>query len=65
MIGDDPASVERFGQEVAPAVRELVAAGRAEPGTRHKSAEPDAADANRPVGKGATTSRHLRRFRKS
>ena len=50
MMGDDPAAVERFGQEVAPAVRELVAAGRADPGTRHKSADADAADANPGAG---------------
>ncbi len=32
MTGDDPAAVQRFGAEVAPAVRDLVAAERAEPG---------------------------------
>jgi alkanesulfonate monooxygenase SsuD/methylene tetrahydromethanopterin reductase-like flavin-dependent oxidoreductase (luciferase family) len=32
MTGDDPAAVKRYGQKVAPAVRELVAAGRANPG---------------------------------
>jgi alkanesulfonate monooxygenase SsuD/methylene tetrahydromethanopterin reductase-like flavin-dependent oxidoreductase (luciferase family) len=44
MTGDDPAAVQRFGQEVAPAVRELVAAARADPGVRRKSAEPDSAE---------------------
>jgi len=32
MSDDDPAAIRRFGEEVAPAVRELVAAGRAAPG---------------------------------
>jgi len=36
MTGDDPAAVQRFGAEVAPAVRDLVAAERADPGARHK-----------------------------
>jgi hemerythrin-like domain-containing protein len=36
LTGDDPSAIQRFGQEVAPAVRELVAAERAEPGTAKK-----------------------------
>ncbi len=38
LAGDDPEAIQRFGQEVAPAVRELVAAERTEPGARAKSA---------------------------
>ncbi|HUZ56874.1 MAG TPA: LLM class flavin-dependent oxidoreductase [Streptosporangiaceae bacterium] len=38
LAGDDPEAIQRFGQEVAPAVRELVAAERADPGARAKSA---------------------------
>jgi hypothetical protein len=33
LAGDDPASIARFGAEVAPALREAVAAARAEAGT--------------------------------
>ncbi len=36
---DDPTAVQLFAQEVAPAVRELVAAERAEPGSRAKAVE--------------------------
>ncbi|MEV0809586.1 LLM class flavin-dependent oxidoreductase [Micromonospora sp. NPDC050200] len=36
---DDPTAIQIFAQEVAPAVRELVAAERAEPGTRAKAVE--------------------------
>ena len=36
LMGDDRVAIQRFGQEVAPAVRELVAAERADPGTRSK-----------------------------
>lgn len=36
---DDPTAIQLFAQEVAPAVRELVAAERAEPGTRARAAE--------------------------
>jgi alkanesulfonate monooxygenase SsuD/methylene tetrahydromethanopterin reductase-like flavin-dependent oxidoreductase (luciferase family) len=36
LMGDDPSAIRRFGQEVAPAVRELVAAGRAAPDTGAK-----------------------------
>ncbi|NJC68577.1 LLM class flavin-dependent oxidoreductase [Planosporangium thailandense] len=39
LMGDDPLAIQRFGQEVAPAVRELVAAERRDPGRRTKSAE--------------------------
>jgi alkanesulfonate monooxygenase SsuD/methylene tetrahydromethanopterin reductase-like flavin-dependent oxidoreductase (luciferase family) len=39
LMGDDPAAIQRFGLEVAPAVRELVAAERADPGNRIKSGE--------------------------
>jgi hypothetical protein len=38
LMGDDPSAIRRFGQEVAPAVRELVAAGRAAPDTGAKPA---------------------------
>ena len=37
LMGDDPAAIQLFGQEVAPAVRELVAAERGVPGTRAKA----------------------------
>jgi len=37
LMGDDPSAIQRFGQEVAPAVREIVAAGRTDPGTRLNS----------------------------
>jgi alkanesulfonate monooxygenase SsuD/methylene tetrahydromethanopterin reductase-like flavin-dependent oxidoreductase (luciferase family) len=37
-MSDDPSAIRRFGEEVAPAVRELVAAGRAVPDTRAKPA---------------------------
>jgi hypothetical protein len=37
LMGDDPSAIRRFGEEVAPAVRELVAAGRAVPDTGAKS----------------------------
>ncbi|SCG68901.1 LLM class flavin-dependent oxidoreductase [Micromonospora inositola] len=36
---DDPTAIQLFAQEVAPAVRELVAAERAEPGSRAKAVE--------------------------
>ncbi|GIH15428.1 LLM class flavin-dependent oxidoreductase [Rugosimonospora africana] len=36
LMGDDPSTIQRFGQEVAPAVRELVAAERSGPGTNKK-----------------------------
>jgi hemerythrin-like domain-containing protein len=36
MTGDDPAAILRFGQEVAPAVRELVTAERVDPGAGNK-----------------------------
>ncbi|MEO3777230.1 LLM class flavin-dependent oxidoreductase [Micromonospora sp. B11E3] len=36
---DDPTSIQLFAQEVAPAVRELVAAERREPGTRAAAVE--------------------------
>jgi hypothetical protein len=39
LMGDDPAVIQRFGQEVAPAVRDLVAAERADPGAGNKSGE--------------------------
>ena len=39
LMGDDPVAIQRFGQEVAPAVRELVAAERADPGTRNKAGQ--------------------------
>ena len=39
LTGDDQATIERFGPEVAPAVRELVAAERTEPGARHKAGQ--------------------------
>jgi len=39
LTGDDPAAIQRFGQEVAPAVRELVAAERADPGAGNKSGD--------------------------
>ncbi|HEX7996400.1 MAG TPA: hemerythrin domain-containing protein, partial [Streptosporangiaceae bacterium] len=39
LMGDDPAVIRRFGQEVAPAVRDLVAAERADPGGGNKSGE--------------------------
>ncbi|HEY2509090.1 MAG TPA: LLM class flavin-dependent oxidoreductase [Streptosporangiaceae bacterium] len=38
MMGDDPTAVETFGQEVAPTVRDLVAAERAEPGSSKAAA---------------------------
>jgi alkanesulfonate monooxygenase SsuD/methylene tetrahydromethanopterin reductase-like flavin-dependent oxidoreductase (luciferase family)/hemerythrin-like domain-containing protein len=38
LMSDAPAAIRRFGEEVAPAVRELVAAERAAPGTGPKSA---------------------------
>ncbi len=37
LTGDDPAALQRFGQEVAPAVRDLVAAERAAPGAGIKT----------------------------
>ncbi|HEY2673467.1 MAG TPA: LLM class flavin-dependent oxidoreductase [Rugosimonospora sp.] len=40
LSGDDPSAIQRFGLEVAPAVRELVAAQRTDPGTRKTSADP-------------------------
>lgn len=43
MLGDDPAAIQRFGQDVAPAVRELVAAGRADPADRADPIAPDSA----------------------
>ncbi len=54
MTGDDPVAVQRFGQEVAPGVRELVTAGRSEPGARRKSAEPDGAARNPAAGHGGS-----------
>ena len=39
---DDPAAIERFGQEVAPAVTALVAAERADPGGRKAAGHPGA-----------------------
>ncbi len=39
LMGDDPAAIERFGQEVAPAVRYLVAAERTVPGGRRKAGQ--------------------------
>jgi alkanesulfonate monooxygenase SsuD/methylene tetrahydromethanopterin reductase-like flavin-dependent oxidoreductase (luciferase family) len=36
LMGDDPSAIQRFGHEVAPAVRDLVAAERSAPGTRTK-----------------------------
>jgi alkanesulfonate monooxygenase SsuD/methylene tetrahydromethanopterin reductase-like flavin-dependent oxidoreductase (luciferase family)/hemerythrin-like domain-containing protein len=36
---DDPTSIQLFAQEVAPAVRELVAAERADPGSRAKAVQ--------------------------
>lgn len=42
LMSDDPVAIQRFGQEVAPAVRELVAARRAQPGRRAESAGPHA-----------------------
>ncbi|WP_406045281.1 LLM class flavin-dependent oxidoreductase [Micromonospora sp. NBC_00898] len=36
---DDPTAIQLFAQEVAPAVRELVAAERAEPGSRARALE--------------------------
>ncbi|WP_242624260.1 LLM class flavin-dependent oxidoreductase [Micromonospora kangleipakensis] len=36
---DDPTAIQLFAQEVAPAVRELVAAERAEPGSRARAVE--------------------------
>ncbi|MFG3684842.1 LLM class flavin-dependent oxidoreductase [Micromonospora sp. NPDC047740] len=36
---DDPTAIQLFAREVAPAVRELVAAERAEPGTRPRAGE--------------------------
>jgi alkanesulfonate monooxygenase SsuD/methylene tetrahydromethanopterin reductase-like flavin-dependent oxidoreductase (luciferase family)/hemerythrin-like domain-containing protein len=38
LTGDEPSAIQRFGQEVAPAVRELVAAQRSDPGTGKKPA---------------------------
>jgi alkanesulfonate monooxygenase SsuD/methylene tetrahydromethanopterin reductase-like flavin-dependent oxidoreductase (luciferase family) len=38
LMADDPTVIQRFGAEVAPAVRELVAAERAVPGSGPKSA---------------------------
>jgi alkanesulfonate monooxygenase SsuD/methylene tetrahydromethanopterin reductase-like flavin-dependent oxidoreductase (luciferase family) len=40
LTGDDPSAIQRFGQEVAPAVRELVAAERSGPGTARSPATP-------------------------
>ncbi|HKR71873.1 MAG TPA: LLM class flavin-dependent oxidoreductase [Streptosporangiaceae bacterium] len=37
LMGDDPVAIQHFGREVAPAVRELVAAERASPGTGNKA----------------------------
>ena len=42
LMDDDPEAIQRFGQEVAPAVREHVAAERAEPGGRNKAGRPGA-----------------------
>jgi alkanesulfonate monooxygenase SsuD/methylene tetrahydromethanopterin reductase-like flavin-dependent oxidoreductase (luciferase family) len=39
LVGDDPSAIQRFGQEVAPAVRELVAAERSGPGTGKKTSD--------------------------
>ncbi|MGN6677375.1 MAG: LLM class flavin-dependent oxidoreductase [Streptosporangiaceae bacterium] len=36
LTADDPMAIQRFGQEVAPAVRELVSAERADPGAGNK-----------------------------
>ncbi|MDZ5443083.1 LLM class flavin-dependent oxidoreductase [Micromonospora sp. 4G57] len=39
LAADDPTAIQLFAQEVAPAVRELVAAERAEPGSRAEAVE--------------------------
>ena len=39
LMGDDPLAIERFGEEVAPAVRDLVAAERTEQGARQKTGQ--------------------------
>jgi Luciferase-like monooxygenase/Hemerythrin HHE cation binding domain len=49
LMGDDPTAIQRFGQEVAPAVRELVTAERADPGARNKSGEVGALTGSRPA----------------
>ncbi|GAA1789983.1 LLM class flavin-dependent oxidoreductase [Planosporangium flavigriseum] len=41
LMGDDPAAIQLFGQEVAPAVRELVAAQRADPEAGKEAAAPE------------------------
>jgi alkanesulfonate monooxygenase SsuD/methylene tetrahydromethanopterin reductase-like flavin-dependent oxidoreductase (luciferase family) len=41
LMGDEPSAIQRFGQEVAPAVRELVAAERTEPGSGKESSGPE------------------------
>jgi alkanesulfonate monooxygenase SsuD/methylene tetrahydromethanopterin reductase-like flavin-dependent oxidoreductase (luciferase family)/hemerythrin-like domain-containing protein len=38
LMSDDPSAIRHFGQDIAPAVRELVAAGRAAPDTGAKPA---------------------------
>jgi hypothetical protein len=44
VMGDDPLVLQRFGEEVAPAVRELVAAERTPPGTGGAAEEPVVAE---------------------
>lgn len=39
LMGDDPVALRRFGQEVAPAVRDLVAAERSAPGSWTKTGQ--------------------------
>jgi alkanesulfonate monooxygenase SsuD/methylene tetrahydromethanopterin reductase-like flavin-dependent oxidoreductase (luciferase family)/hemerythrin-like domain-containing protein len=48
---DDPTAIQLFAQEVAPALRELVAAERTEPGTRTRAVE----EAREAVEAGGTT----------
>jgi alkanesulfonate monooxygenase SsuD/methylene tetrahydromethanopterin reductase-like flavin-dependent oxidoreductase (luciferase family) len=60
LMADDAETVERFAAEVAPAVRELVAAERASVAARVSGQEPDAVDAVDAVTAMATvTARHV------
>jgi alkanesulfonate monooxygenase SsuD/methylene tetrahydromethanopterin reductase-like flavin-dependent oxidoreductase (luciferase family)/hemerythrin-like domain-containing protein len=53
LAGDDPVAIQRFGQEVAPAVRDLVAAERADPGAGAKASQDDARGSGRGAVAGA------------
>lgn len=56
---DDPQAIRRFGQEVAPAVRELVDAERSGTGSATASAPPAAVVESAPTDSGRAVSDHL------